>query len=67
MPLKKTRKEVKEELKPIPAELFERLEVLHDDFEAAGARRQVLDHLQEAFFQIDPSQNDKPTIPNAGA
>lgn len=58
MPLKKTRKEAKEAAvsKPVAQELIDELEALHDKLEAAGCRRQVLDHLQEAFFQIDPTK-----------
>lgn len=66
MPLKKTRKEVQEAQAPIPPALKEELEALHDKLEAAGCRRQVLDHLQEAYFQMDPSVAEQPVGRNTG-
>lgn len=59
MPLKKTRQDKKkaEAAKECPPELIDELEKLHDAMEAAGVRRQVLDHLNEAYFQLDPEKN----------
>lgn len=61
MPLKKTREEKKkaEIYKECPPELVAKLEELYNDLEAAGVRRQVLDHLNEAYFQIDPDRAEK--------